>query len=112
MEWLDGVFEVQKDLQSKIQGKTDLEDIIMMYNSATGALVEIGEMLQYDTRWKAYTTKSKKEPVVDKTAFAEEWCDTFIYMLNTLIYGGYDLNYIKCMVENKINKNKMRFNVK
>lgn len=111
-DWLDEIFNVQKDLQSKIQNKTNLEDVVMMYNSATGALVEIGEMLQCDTRWKKYTTKSKKEPYVDKSEFLEEWSDVLIYMLNVLIYGGHDISTIKQIVKYKQNLNKERFGVK
>lgn len=110
MDWLEYVFDKQVELQRFIKNSDDLENVVDMYNAATGATVEIGEMLQSDTRWKQFTTGSKKKPIVNKEQFIEEWCDVFIYMLNVLIYGGYNLNDVRTGVNNKQNKNFKRFN--
>lgn len=114
MDWIRGIFEAQRNIQHKLNDKCvddDLTDIVKMYNSATGALVEIGEMLQCDTRWKPFTTGSKKEPVCDKTKFIEEWADVFIYMLNVLIYAGIDIFDAEQAVSKKQFDNMVRFDL-
>jgi NTP pyrophosphatase (non-canonical NTP hydrolase) len=108
-DWLDKVHNKQKSLQIAYKSTDDLVNVLDVYNSATAALVEIGEMLQCDTRWKEFVTGSKKKPVVCPEQFKEEWADTFIYMLNVLIYAGISVNDIKTVVENKQNKNYKRF---
>lgn len=111
MDWFEYVFEKQKVLQSLIKNKytDDLPDVIDMYNAATGALVEIGEMLQTDTRWKAFTTGSKKTTVVNKEAFIAEWADVFIYLMNVIIYAGYEIGDARVAVNEKQHKNYKRF---
>ena len=106
------LFDVQRALQCKLKGKTvddSIENVVDMYNAATGALVEIGEMLQCDTRWKAYTTGSKKEPVYDEAKFLEEWADVYIYMMNVLIYAGIDEYDAEVAVTKKQFANMKRF---
>ena len=109
------VFEAQKNLQRKLKGLVDeresIENVVDMYNAATGALVQIGEMLQCDTRWKAHTTGSKKEPVYDKAKFLEEWADVYIYMLNVLIYAGIDDYTAKVAIAKKQFTNMKRFGI-
>ena len=112
MDWFEYVFDVQKELQCLIQNKcnTELENVVDMYNSATGAIVEIGEMLQTDTRWKAFTTGSKKLPVIDKEKFIGEWADVFIYLMNVLIYAGYETGDARAAIVEKQQANYQRFN--
>lgn len=112
MDWFEYVFQEQKTLQCLIKNKTDVElsNPVDMYNAATGALVEIGEMLQTDTRWKAYTTGSRKPPIVNKDEFITEWADVFIYMMNVLIYAGYETGDARIAVNEKQTKNYERFN--
>lgn len=109
------VFDAQKNIQRKLKGVVDenisLENVVDMYNAATGALVEIGEMLQCDTRWKAYTTGSKKEPVYDKAKFLEEWADVYIYMMNVLIYAGIDIFDADVTITKKQFTNMKRFGI-
>lgn len=110
MDWLEKIFDKQIDRQNQIQGRDSYgENLIEMYNSATAAMVEIGEMLQADTRWKQLVTKSKKAPVCNPDKFLEEWSDAFIYMLNVLIYYGASIENIKEAVENKLIINDKRF---
>lgn len=109
-DWLEKIYFKQRNLQSAYKGTDDLINIVDVYNSATAALVEVGEMLQCDTRWKEFVTGSKKKPVICSEQFKEEWADTFIYLLNVLIYAGIDAEEIKTVVENKQNKNYRRFN--
>ena len=113
MKWLDEVFEKQIDLQKKyrqIENSELLPDIGLMYASATGMMVEIGEMLQTDTRWKAITTGSKKQPVCNNIKFIEELSDVFIYLMNVLIYKGVDIDTFKMAVKAKQNVVERRFN--
>lgn len=111
MDWLEKIFDEQIDRQNKINNCDSYGlNLKEVYNSATAAIVELGEMLQADTRWKPFITKSKKPPVCDEEKFLEEWSDAFIYMLNVLIYYGASIKDIKLAIENKMRINKERFN--
>lgn len=110
MDWLEKIFDKQMDRQYDINGPDCYGgNFKEVYNSATAAMVELGEMLQVDTRWKPFVTKSKKEPIYDEEKFLEEWSDAFIYMLNVLIYYGAGIDDIKRAVENKLAINDKRF---
>lgn len=112
MKWLDEVFEKQIALQKKyrqIDRDELLPDISLMYASATGMMVEIGEMLQTDTRWKAITTGSKKKPVENNLKFIEELSDVFIYFMNVMIYKGIDIDTFKYAVKAKQKVVERRF---
>ena len=95
MEWIDNVFEKQLELQKRIKNVDELENVVDMYGAATGMMIEIGEMLQSDTRWKAYITRSKKKAMFDFEQFKEELADVFIYLMNVLIYSGCPLDDFK-----------------
>lgn len=111
MDRLKTIFNEQLQLQKKISNTDcDKPDYKAVYNNATAAMVEIGEMLQADTRWKPEVTKSRKTPVYNEEEFLEEWSDAFIYMLNVLIYYGASITDAIYSVENKISINKERFN--
>lgn len=113
MDWLEKIFDEQLDRQHVINGLDCYGgNFVQVYNSATAAIVELGEMLQADTRWKPLVTKSKKTPVYDAEKFLEEWSDAFIYMLNVLIYYGATIDDIKRAVNNKMAINKERFDAK
>ena len=110
MDWLEKIFDKQTDRQYAINGSDCYGgNFKEVYNSATAAMVELGEMLQADTRWKALVTKSKKEPIYNEEKFLEEWSDAFIYMLNVLIYYGASIEDIKKAIENKLAINDERF---
>ena len=111
-EWLNEVFEEQIKLQLQIKNKTEigeLTDIVDMYGAATGAIIEIGEMLQADTRWKKYVTGSMKEPTYSTINFLEEFADVFIYLMNVLIYSGHTIEAAKEIINCKMKINKERF---
>lgn len=110
MEWFDKLFDNQVELQKIIKGKFDsLENVLDMYYSATAMMVEIGEMLQTDTRWKEDITGSVKKPYYDSEEFITELSDVLLYLLNTLIYAGIDLDSFKKAVANKQLTVKQRF---
>lgn len=100
-DWIEKVFCKQKNLQEIHKGTNDLVNIVDVYNSATSAVVEIGEMLQTNTTWKKFVTGSKKEPVVNEEQFLEELADVFIYMFNVCIYAGVDANTLKAAINKK-----------
>lgn len=111
-DWFHDTFFKQVNLQENIKGTlidSELPDVVDMYGAATGMIIEIGEMLQCDTRWKEKITGSKKTPVYNREQFLEELSDVFIYMLNTIIYAGITLDEFKKAVYEKQEKVKVRF---
>ena len=111
-DWFYDAFFKQVNLQENIKCTIcdELVNVVDMYNSATAMMVEIGEMLQTDTRWKKHVTGSKKEPVFNFDEFITELADVFIYMLNVAIYGGVTIETFKKEVTNKLIENRKRFN--
>lgn len=110
-DWFEEVYEKQTDLQHKISNCSEGDDIrspVAMYNSATAAMVEIGEMLQEDTRWKKTVTGSTRQPVYDRHKVLEELADVFIYLLNVGIYSGFSSKEIETVIDYTINKNIKR----
>lgn len=106
--WISDLYNTQKCIQSHIVDlSANTTDKI--YASATAAIVELGEMLQCDTRWKAKVTGSRKEPVYDKEAFKEEFADAFIYLINVLIYAGIDIDEELTAIDKKVLVNLKRF---
>lgn len=109
-DFLDTLYDHQLKLQQFILGKQDVTSIVDMYGAATGAIIEIGEMLQSDTRWKRYITKSKKKSHFNLKKFTEEYADVIIYMMNVAIYAGIDVETIKNAIYTKLGINLKRFN--
>ena len=106
-DWLNTIFHTQEKLQKSLH--KDIPSVVNMYNSATAMVVEVGEMLQEDTRWKRYVTGSMKTPKFNFEAFKEELADVFIYFMNICIYSGVDCNMLKEEVANKLAINIKRF---
>lgn len=109
MSWFKKIFDRQRYLQEQFN---EIPNVVQTYNSATAAMVEIGEMLQEDTRWKAFTTGSKKPPHTDREAFIEELSDAIIYLINTGIYAGFSAEDLQKSIDAKIEKNYERFGLK
>lgn len=113
MDWFKDSLYKQLELQENAKGVcccNDLPNVKDMYGAATGMIIEIGEMLQCDTRWKREITMSKKEPYYNKEQFLEECADVFIYFMNVLIYGDIRLDEFKRKVLEKQEIVKERFN--
>lgn len=113
MYWFDDVLTKQVKLQKRIKHtkySADLVNVKDMYGAATGMMVEIGEMLQCDTRWKKEMTMSNKTPVYEHYKFIEECADVFIYLMNVLIYAGITRDEFKNAVLEKQDVVKERFN--
>lgn len=102
--------EIQKAIGQWSEDKHEA-DPLKVYNSATAMILEIGEMLQNDTRWKEQVTGSKKEPVYYPTMFAEELADVCIYLMNVIIYANVSLDYLAMSIADKQETNKTRFGI-
>jgi NTP pyrophosphatase (non-canonical NTP hydrolase) len=114
-DWFSDTFYEQYNLQKKIkkvEEPNDLINVVDMYGAATGMIIEIGEMLQTDTRWKKYITGSKKKAVIDNDKFLEELSDVYIYLMNVLIYQGVTLDEFKRAVRKKQEIVRSRFDDK
>lgn len=90
-DWIENIWDKQKELQRNICKSESLADIVKFYNSCTAAMVEIGELLQSDTTWKRSVTGSTKKPFVDYENVKKEFADTFLYLFNAAIYYGLDI---------------------
>ena len=100
------IYARQKALQTALG--MNIPSVVNMYNSATAAIVEIGEMLQEDTRWKKEVTGSTREPRYNIDNFKEEFADVAIYLTNVLIYAGISVDEIMEVIDKKITKNCKR----
>lgn len=104
--WFEDTFFKQVNLQECVKctfTDEELPNVVDMYGAATGMIIEIGEMLQCDTRWKKEITGSCKTPYYNKEKFLEELSDVYIYLMNTLIYSGTTLEEFKKAVTDKQN---------
>mgnify|MGYP002796243502 CR=1 FL=1 len=110
MKDFNELFNRQKELQKQIKHKDDIDiiDPVEVYNSATAMMVEIGEMLQEDTRWKPVVTHSKKIPHYSKDKFKEEAADVLLFFMNVLVYAGVSYNEFLDVVDIKMQKNIKR----
>lgn len=106
MNWLNEVFNKQLLLQKNL-GR-DVPSTVEMYNAATAAMVEIGEMLQCDKRWKRAVHHMSRPTPCDIEKFTEELADAFIYLFNVAIYEGIDAEDLKTAIDAKILKNYAR----
>lgn len=104
-------YEEQRKLQMHIKNKNEIEliDPVEMYNSATAMIVEIGEMLQEDTRWKRIVVHSNKIPVYHRENFIKESVDVFLYFLNSIIFAGISAQEFENAVEKVYKDNCRRF---
>lgn len=98
----------QKDLQSKLMLDTCNQNIPQWYASLTLAMIEIGEALAEDTRWKRIINNNTKEPKINRENVVEETADVCIYILNACIFYGIKPEELVKAIENKQNKNIAR----
>ena len=110
-DWFEKIYEKQTNLQYKLNNCSEYDSIaspVAMYNSATAMIVELGEMLQEDTRWKKTVAGSTRRPVYDRDRVLDEFADAFIYLLNVGIYSGFSSEEIETAINRTINKNIKR----
>ena len=111
MKTFKDYYEEQRNLQMHIKNKDEIKliDATEMYNSATAMMVEIGEMLQEDTRWKSKIVHSNKIPVYHRENFIKESVDVFLYFLNSIIFAGISPQEFENAVEKVYKDNCRRF---
>lgn len=95
---LKEIFKHQKELQSKLGLAVGTENIEQWYNAMTAAILEIGEALAEDTRWKIIINANRKTPIINRDNVIEETADVFIYLINACIF--YNISYTELL--NKI----------
>ena len=105
---LQTIFKVQSKLQQDLGHAVGSENIIQWYNSLTAAVLEIGETLQEDTRWKLLINANRKAPHIDRDNVVEETADVFIYLVNACIFYNITadelLDTISCKQEKNIKR--------
>ncbi len=101
------IFNKQKQLQEKLGLGVGGENITQWYNSLTGAILEIGEALAEDTRWKR-NFGSNKVPKVNKSNVIEETADAVIYIINACIFYGISCEELMNAIRLKQSKNIAR----
>lgn len=107
VDFIEEVFGQQKVFQ-KLLGNT-FPDVTGMYNMATAAMVEIGEMLQSDKRWKHTVLHNDSRPVdYYPDQFKRELADAILYLINVAIYSGINADEFKEAVRTKIYINNKR----
>lgn len=105
---LQTIFRVQSQLQQHLGLAVGSENIIQWYNSLTAAVLEIGETLQEDTRWKLLINANRKTPYVNRDNVIEETADVFIYLINACIFYNITADELLDAMSNKQEKNVRR----
>lgn len=108
MEKLDELYMKQLGLQDALGLDTSTTNVAQWYGAMTNAMIEIGEALAEDTRWKKIINNNNKLPHVDRNNVVEEMADVFIYLLNACIFYGISTIELLEAAENKQNKNIVR----
>lgn len=105
---LKTIFEKQKELESSIGLGVGSENISQWYNALTAAILEIGEALAEDTRWKVIINGNTKKPVINRDNVIEETADAFIYLINSCIFYNVSANELIKAISEKQEKNIRR----
>lgn len=105
---LKDIFEKQYELQSSIGLGVGKENVTQWYNAMTAAILEIGEALAEDTRWKMLINGNTKKPVVNRDNVIEETADVFIYLINACIFYNISIDELILAISQKQNKNIRR----
>ena len=105
---LHDIFDKQEELQRSLGLSIGSENIIQWYNSMTAAILEIGESLAEDTRWKKLINNNNKQPKINRDSVIEEMADTFIYLINACIFYNISVDVLINAIETKQDKNIRR----
>lgn len=108
MSKIDDIFLKQKELQSHLGLAVGSENIVQWYNSLTAAVLEIGEALSEDTRWKLLINANTKQPKVNRENVIEETADVFIYLINSCIFYNISAKELLNKIVEKQDKNIKR----
>jgi NTP pyrophosphatase (non-canonical NTP hydrolase) len=94
------IFAVQKLKQEAFLGiATPVDNPEQFYFSATAAMVELGEAIQEDERWKALIGWDKTKH--NKDAKLNELADVFMYVCNAVLFSGADYEQFMRIVADK-----------
>ena len=102
------IYDKQVKLQSSMGLGVGSENVIQWYNALTAAIIEIGEALGEDTRWKHLINNNTKKPIVNRSNVIEEMSDVFIYLLNACIFYNISIEELLTTINEKQNKNIRR----
>lgn len=105
---LKSIFKKQYDLEASIGVGVGTENIAQWYGALTAAILEIGEALAEDTRWKRIINCNTKKPIINRDNVIEETADAFIYLINSCIFYNVDANEILKAISEKQDKNIRR----
>lgn len=108
MTTLTEVFDKQENLQSSLGLGVGSENIIQWYNAMTAMVLEVGEALQEDTRWKKLINGNNKQLNVSRENVVEEMADVFIYFVNACLFYNISAEELLTNTEEKQNKNIRR----
>ena len=99
---IDELFEKQKEFQKYLVNvDLPINDPEMMSYHILGLVGEIGEVMQADKRWK----NNGRNVYYDKNEKLMEIADCFIFMINIVLFSGFEAEDIMSAVKDKINKN-------
>ena len=105
---LKEIYRKQLDLQSNLGLGAGSENVVQWYNAMTAAMLEIGEALAEDTRWKALLNGNNKKPIVNRENVIEETADVMIYLLNACIFYNISVEELLNAISLKQEKNIRR----
>lgn len=108
MDELREIFLKQETLQTQLGLDTTDVNIQQWYAAMTSAIIEIGEALAEDTRWKKIINNNNKTPVISRDNVIEETADVFIYLLNACIFYNISIDTLIETVKCKQRKNISR----
>lgn len=108
MPTIEEIFAKQAELQKSMGLGAKSENVVQWYNALTAAILEIGEALAEDTRWKVLINGNTKKPVVNRANVVEETADVFIYLLNACIFYDISVEELLQTIATKQDKNIRR----
>ena len=108
MTKLEEIFAKQKDLQANLGLGVGTENIVQWYNALSAAVLEIGEALSEDTRWKVLINANTKPPKTNRDNVVEEMSDIFIYLINACIFYNISSKELLNKIQDKQNRNIAR----
>lgn len=108
MDRLAEMFERQKQLQAMALGIiTPVDNAELSFLSMSACMVEIGEAIQCDSRWK-HMLGGKRKDACDSAAKLEELVDAQHFLINAVLLSGFDVNefFSKFIAKNDLNKKR------
>lgn len=105
---LKEIFNNQAKLQNTIGLGVGNENVTQWYNALTAAILEIGEALAEDTRWKVLINGNTKKPVVNRDNVVEETADAVIYLINACIFYNISVEELLDIISEKQERNIRR----